>query len=168
MPNSLFKYLADDHDRIGKLLTRAAIPNNNVDLKVYEEFRKALLRHISIEEKIAFPALSQHLGGSVKPIFSKLHLDHSALVELLVPTPNASVIATILSILSGHNAFEEKSGGIYELLGGLGEDATRKLLERFRSAPDVPTLPTKPLPQVIGAVRRSVERAGYQFVDVDV
>lgn len=169
MPNILYQYLAEDHDRIDSLLKHATIknPQGEMDISAYEEFRRALLRHISFEEKIAFPALSGQLGDAIKPVLSKLHLDHSAIVELLVPTPTASVVATISSILAVHNTFEEKSDGIYDLLGTLGEGAYRTLLERFRSAPEVPTLPTKPLSQVIGAVRRSVERAGYKYIDVE-
>jgi hypothetical protein len=169
MSKILYQYLVDDHDRIENLFRRATgkAHHAGIDLIVYEEFRKALLRHISIEEKIAFPALSDKMGNLIKPVLTRLHLDHSAIVELLVPTPNASVIATISSILAGHNTFEEKPQGIYEMLETLDEVGSRSLLERFRSAPEVPTLSTKPLPQVIGAVRRSVERAGYEFIETE-
>src|SRR5574340_694713 len=123
MPNLLHQYLANDHDRIDRLLKQASVKNHQggIDISAYEEFRKALLRHISMEEKIAFPALSRQLGDAIKPVLSKLHLDHSAIVELLVPTPTASVVATISSILAVHNTLEEKSDGIYDLLGKLGE-----------------------------------------------
>jgi hypothetical protein len=165
MTNSLYKYLANDHDRISSLLEQAAGKGRPVDIQVYEEFRKALLRHISIEEKIAFPALIRLQGGASNPVLKKLRLDHGAIATLLVPQPTPSVTATLSSILSVHNAFEEQAGGIYEMLDRLAGADTRSLLEQFQAAPEVPVLPTKPLSQAIEAVRRAVARAGHEFIE---
>jgi len=165
MSNILYQYLANDHHRLDSLLKHAASKGSHVDTKVYEEFRKGLLRHISIEEKIAFPAVSRLQGGISNPVIAQLRLDHSAIVTLLVPSPSASVIATLSSILSVHNDLEEQTNGVYELLDKLAGADSQSLLEQFQAAPEVPVLPTKPLSHVIEAVRRAVERAGHKFIE---
>jgi len=57
MPNSLYQFLANDHDCIDKLFHHAVDGGIPIDSSTYDEFRKALLRHISIEEKIVYPAV---------------------------------------------------------------------------------------------------------------
>ena len=167
MSNILYQYLANDHDRIDSLFKLAVSKGPEVDTKAYEEFRKGLLRHISIEEKIAFPAVSHLQGGVIHPVIARLRLDHGAIVTLLVPTPCPSVVATLSAILSVHNALEEQANGVYEMLDKLADAEARSLLERFQSAPEVPVLPTKPLAQVIQSVERAVAQAGHKFIEAE-
>jgi len=165
MSKSLYEYLANDHKRLDSLLEQAGSKGSHVDTRIYEEFRKGLLRHISIEEKIAFPAVSRLQGGISDPLIAKLRLDHGAIVALLVPSSSASVIATLSSILTVHNRLEEQANGVYESLDKLAGADSQALLEQFQAAPEVPVLPTKPLAQVIEPVRRAVERAGHKFIE---
>jgi iron-sulfur cluster repair protein YtfE (RIC family) len=87
MPALLFKYLADDHDRLDALLQRAAQTPGAIDMKSYAAFRKGLLRHISMEEKIVLPAIARLQGGRQASVADRLRLDHGAIVALLVPPP---------------------------------------------------------------------------------
>jgi hypothetical protein len=45
-------YLSADHDRLKVLLARASATPGKMEREAYEEFRRGLLRYISIEEKI--------------------------------------------------------------------------------------------------------------------
>ena len=162
MAGPLYRYLADDHRRLDTLLRTAVAGPDAMDMGPYAEFRKGLLRHIAIEEKIVIPAVSSGAPGKHSELAARLRLDHGALASLLVPPPSRSIIATIRTILSAHNPLEEGDGGLYELfeeVSGSDPDMLRKL----ESAPDVPVLPHNGRPGVLEATRRAVERAGYEL-----
>jgi hypothetical protein len=162
MGGSLHKYLTDDHTRLDDLLARASSNPDTVDQHEYAEFRKGLLRHIGIEEKMVFPAVLVKTGSEHKELIAHLRLDHGALVSLLVPPPSRSVIATIRSILQAHNPLEEETGGLYDILeGAVGSD--EGILSRMSTAPDVPVLPHNERPGALEAARRAVERAGHNM-----
>lgn len=170
MPTGLYQYLADDHDRLDGLLQRATATPGVIDLQPYGEFRRGLLRHIAMEERTMLPAIARLQGGRQVSVAERLRLDHSAIASLLVPPPTAAIVATIRSILIGHNALEEQEGGVYHLLEQLvGSDHQKPeaeaLLEKLRSTPEVPVMPFNGRPEVLEATRRAVERAGYSLHD---
>ena len=108
MPGALYQYMADDHERLDSLLQRAVAKPGVIDAESYHEFRKGLLRHISMEEKIVLPAIARWQGGKKAAIGERLRLDHGALVALLAPPPTPSIMLTIRSILEVHNELEER------------------------------------------------------------
>jgi hypothetical protein len=163
MPGVLYKYLAGDHDRLGGLLQRAVAAPGVIDMEPYSEFRKGLLRHIALEEKIVIPAIARLQGGSQPAIAERLRLDHGALVALLVPPRSPSIVLTIRSILQVHNALEEQEGSLYLLLEQLAGADTERLAGQMKSAPDVPVLPHNERAESLEATRRAVTRAGYEF-----
>lgn len=163
MPGVLYQYLADDHDRLDRLLRRAVATAGVIDMEPYAEFRKGLLRHIAIEEKIVLPAIARLQGGRQAAVAGRLRLDHGALVALLVPPPSPSIVLTIRSILQVHNTLEEQEGGLYQLLEQLAGAETERLAGQLKSAPDVPVLPHNERPEVLEATRRAVARAGYKL-----
>jgi len=103
MPGVLYQYLSGDHDRLDALLESAVANAGVIDMEPYSEFRKGLLRHISMEEKIVLPAIARWQDGKKAAIAERLRLDHSAIVSLLVPPPNPSIILTLRSIFTVHN-----------------------------------------------------------------
>jgi len=105
--------------------------------------------------------------GVANQDLARLHVEHGAIAILLVTTPTRSVIATLKAILSVHNPLEESIGGVYETLDNLAGDETASLLEQFQNAPKVPVLPTRPLPEVIDHIKRTVAMAGYTFIEMD-
>ena len=160
MRGGLHQYLSDDHVRLDQLLRRAVANPPAVDMSPYAEFRKGLLRHIGIEEKIVFPLVARAGQAEIRRVIDKLRLEHGALVSLLVPPPTKSIVATIQTILDAHNPLEEDEGGLYDILEECaGSDP--EMLRRLESAPDVPVLPHNTKPGVLDATRRAVERAGY-------
>ena len=166
MKGALYRFLSDDHERLDKLLDQAASKVEVIDPGSYAEFRKGLLRHISMEEKTILPAIARMQGGKPALMAERIRLDHGALVALLVPPPTPSIILTLRSILKVHNDFEEKDEGLYQMLEQLSEEEAEKLLLQLKSVPEVPVLPHNERPAALEAARRAVQRAGYEFLDI--
>ena len=163
MTGVLSQYLSNDHDRLDALLTRAAAKPGIIDMEPYSEFRKGILRHISMEEKIVLPAIARWQGGRKAAIAERLRLDHGAIVSLLVPPPTHSIILTLRSIFEVHNPLEEQKGGLYELLDTLAGSDTEKILRQLHAAPAISLLPHNERPDALETTRHAVERAGYKL-----
>jgi hypothetical protein len=162
----LYQYLSDDHARLDGLLERAVVKPGLIDVEPYADFRKGLLRHIAVEEKIVLPAIARLQGGRQAAMAERLRLDHGAIVALLVPPPTPSIVLTIRSILEVHNVLEEQEGGLYQLFDQLAGPETGNLLSQLKTAPDVPVVPHNDRPGVLEATQRAVARAGYEFKTV--
>ena len=139
MPGELHQLLSQDHERLDALLTAAVRDDGTVDMQPYAEFRRGLLRHIGIEEKILFPVIRARRGDSA--VEQQLHRDHAALAALLVPPPTAQEIALIRNILEQHNPLEEDAGGMYDVFEELAAGDLADLMERVRAYPQVPVTP---------------------------
>lgn len=163
MPGALYQYLADDHERLDSLLQRAVGKSGVIEAESYHEFRKGLLRHISMEEKIVLPAIARWQGGKKAAIAERLRLDHGALVSLLAPPPTPSIMLTIRSILEVHNELEEREGGLYQLLEAMAGPEREQILAQLKSAPPVAVLPNNDKPEVLEAAKKVVARAGHAF-----
>lgn len=164
MPLSIFEYLATDHDRLERLLD-ASTAGDTIALEPYERFRRGILRHIGIEERILMPAILQAQGHSPSPEADKLRLDHGAIVALLVPPPTAAIIRTLRHILGPHNKLEEGDRGIYRILDTLDGPDTAALLAKMKAAGEVPVMPFNTKPDVLDVTRRALARAGYQLLE---
>jgi hypothetical protein len=163
-PGPVYRLLADDHARLDRLLARATAHGDDIAGPDYAEFRRGLLRHIGMEEKILVPAARRARDGEPLPAAARMRLDHGALAALLVPTPTTAVVAVIRAVLARHNPLEEGRDGVYATVERLvGEDAGA-LLAELRAAPEVPVAPHVDGPRIMDAARRALARAGY---DVD-
>lgn len=161
MPGPLYRFLADDHARLDRLLEEAFAERENVDRDAYAQFRAGLLRHIAMEEKVLLPAAKRLNSGTPLPVAAKLRLDHGALAALLVPTPTPAIGKALRTILTAHNPLEEGPGGLYETCEQLAEGEINALLARLRAVPEVALAPNIEGPNVIEAARRALARAGY-------
>jgi hypothetical protein len=157
------RYLVDDHARLDALLTRGA-----TDPAAYADFRRGLLRHIGMEEKVLLPAAQRARGGEPLPAAARLRLDHGALAALLVPTPTPAIRAALRGILERHNALEEGPDGVYAACERLAGDDAAALLASLRAFPQVSVNPHVDSDLVEGATRRALARAGYAFEDFEV
>jgi hypothetical protein len=162
MSGALYQYLTNDHERLDALLERAA-RRDDIDMEPYSEFRKLLLRHISLEEKIVLPAIARWQGGRKAAIADRLRLDHSAIVSLLVPSPNPAIILTLRSVFAVHNPLEENEGGLYDLFEKLAGPDTEKMLDGLKTAPPVLVLPHNNKPELLELAKAALVRAGYEF-----
>src|SRR5574342_1116752 len=167
MSGPLAAWFAEDHARLDALLRRSAADAGAFDREAFEAFRGGLLRHIALEEKILFPAVRAARGGEPLPLERRLRVDHGAIASLLVPTPDAGIVAELRSILVPHNAVEEEPGGLYQACDELLAGEASGLLERIRAYPPVKLAPHRDGPHVLrtaeDALRgsaRQAERSG--------
>jgi hypothetical protein len=163
MSGVLYQYLSSDHDRLDDLLERATARPGIIDEEYYADFRKRLLRHISIEEKIVLPAIARWQSGQKAALAERLHLDHGAIVSLMVPPPSPSIILTLKSVFAVHNPLEEDAGGLYETFEELAGPETDSMLEELKSAPAVPVLPHNSKPELLELAKQALARAGHEF-----
>lgn len=164
MTSGIARHLAADHRRLEELLAAATAGEGPVDLAAYAEFRRGLLRHIGIEEKVLLPAAQRAGGGAPVPVAARLRLDHGAIVALLVPTPTPAIVATLRHVLDRHDAIEEGPDGLYAVCDALlGPDAA-SVVEEMRRYPEVPVSPHNDAAGVLPAVERALARAGYQLL----
>jgi len=160
-----FQYLENDHNQLEDFLNQATAIAGEIDMEPYDKFRRGLLRHISIEEKIAIPTILQITGNAVEDA-ARIRSDHGAIGALLVMSPTASIIATLRSILEVHNAMEEKENGFYSLLDNITGTDEEDLLQRMHLAPEVPASKYNDKQGVLDAVKRAVVRSGYEFIEM--
>ncbi|MFZ3012546.1 MAG: hemerythrin domain-containing protein [Nitrospira sp.] len=158
------RFLEDDHRRLEELLNKALASESRIEQGQYDEFRAGLLRHIGMEEKILLPAAQRANGGTPLSIAATLRLDHGAIAALLMPTPTPELIAALRSILTKHNKVEEGRDGLYATCDKLVGAETENLMAKLHAAPAVAVLPHSDTPAVLSAVRRAVERAGYEYL----
>ena len=145
----LHDFLSGDHARLDALL-RASLERG--DAEAYDAFRRGLLRHIAIEERVLFPLLRARRGTT--ELDRQLHRDHAALAALLVPPPTHAELSQMASILEVHNELEEKDGGLYALVEELAASDFAALMAQVHAVPAVPVMPNVDTE----VVRRSIER----------
>ncbi|HEY0592020.1 MAG TPA: hemerythrin domain-containing protein [Thermoanaerobaculia bacterium] len=157
MASVLHEYLARDHDRLDAHLRAALRDDGSIDEQHYAEFRRGLLRHIGIEQKILFLELKRRVGES--ELVRQLHRDHAALSALLVPPPTREGIETIRAILDAHNPLEEVPGGLYEIFEEATGEELDALMEKVRAYPEVPMAPYSDTPLLREATEKLLREA---------
>ncbi len=153
--------LATDHARLDALLERAGDLQTAEQLAAFDQFRRGLLKHIGMEEKILLPAAQRARSGAALEIAARLRLDHGAMVALLMPPPSPRIVRALRAIIAAHNPVEEQAGGVYDVCERLAAAEAAQVLGQLRAAPEVPTNPHSDAPRVFAAARRALERAGY-------
>jgi hypothetical protein len=68
------------------------------------------------------------------------------------------------AVLGPHNELEERGEGLYALCERALGDGAAALLERLRTARDIPPAAHADGPQVMAVVRRALDAAGYAKV----
>jgi hypothetical protein len=162
MSHSIAGYLTADHQRLDALLA-AAERHDPMDPGPYAEFRRGLLRHIGIEEKVLLPAAQQARDGVPLEVAARLRLDHGAIAALLVPTPTPAIVATLRHILSGHNAIEEGPDGLYAACDRVLAPGGAPIVAEMEAYPAPKVSPHNDAPGVMLALDRALERAGYRL-----
>jgi hypothetical protein len=163
MAGPIERFLADDHRRLEALLDEALSLPGKIQRDSYAAFRRGLLKHIAMEERILLPAAQTVRGGKPLPLAARLRLDHAALAALLVPSPTPAIIAAIRAVLVAHNPIEEGPDGLYETCERLLSEQTEATLARLRAAPEVTVAPPVDGSKVLEATRRALERAGHHL-----
>lgn len=166
MNKQLHQFFTNDHRRLEAFLKKATKNSGDIQMEPYHAFRKGLLKHIKMEEKILFPAAQKANGGVPLPIAAKLRLDHAALTSLMVLPPDASLVKVLWHILDKHDLAEEEPGGMYDVCASLTGDQTQSLLYELSNVSEVPVHPPNASSYAYEAARRSLERAGYDFESI--
>jgi regulator of cell morphogenesis and NO signaling len=135
------RYMTEDHARLEGLLNASVADPERFDHEAFERFRGGLLRHIGIEEKVLLPDVRRRRGGEALPLARQLRVEHGALTSLMVPTPDAALVAEVRALLRDHNPLEEEPGGLYDVCDLLAGDEAEVLAARARAARDVPLAP---------------------------
>ena len=162
MPGPLAAWFAADHRRLDALLSRSVADPEAFDLETFEAFRAGLLKHIALEEKILLPAIRQARGGEPLPLARRLRVDHGAIASLLVPTPDAAIVAELRIILEPHNAAEEGPEGLYPACDQLLAASAAALLERVLDYPDVKVAPHRDVPGVYRTAAEALRASAKQ------
>jgi hypothetical protein len=155
--------LAGDHARLDALLAQAVAIPGAFAREPFDAFRAGLLRHLAIEEKILLRAARAARGGEPLPCFRRLRVDHGALASLLVPTPDAALVAELRSVLEPHNRIEEEPGGLYEACDELLAASAAELVERMRAYPPVRVAPYSDGPRVVRRAADALRISARQF-----
>jgi hypothetical protein len=158
----IYRFLAEDHARLDDLLERATADPTQIEMRHYDAFRRGLLKHIGMEEKILLPAARQARGGEPLEIAAKLRLDHGAIAALMVPTPTRVIIRVLRTILAAHNEIEEGPNGLYATCEQILGAEAPSVLARLEAAPDVPVNAHVDSPRVMDATYRALARAGFE------
>jgi hypothetical protein len=158
------RLLTADHARLEALLDAATARPEAIDPLPYAEFRRGLLRHIAIEEKLLLPATQAARGGAPLAVAARLHLDHGAIAALLVPSPAPAIVATLRHVLAMHNPLEEGDRGLYAECDRLLAAQAGAIVAEIEAYPEVPVSPHNDGPRVLPAVERALARAGHQLV----
>ncbi len=133
MVDRLSSPFREEHLALAAQLRAATGAGGEVDLEAWTSFRKALVRHLAIEERIIVPMLEARRAPELLATRSELAHDHAALMTLLVPAPNPIWLTDLAERLAHHVAAEEGPGGLYELLDRHLASSARELLEAARS-----------------------------------
>ncbi|MCZ2222697.1 MAG: hemerythrin domain-containing protein [Chitinophagales bacterium] len=163
MNKPLYNYFTNDHHRIEGLLEKATENVNEIKEDLYHQFRIGLLKHIKMEEKILFPAAQKANGDMPIPLAAKLRLDHGALTALMVVPPTPDVIKVIKHVLEKHDLLEEEPGGMYDICENLTQSETQSILEQLEQVTEVPVHPHNKADYALGAAKRALERAGFDY-----
>jgi hypothetical protein len=128
------RLLTEDHVRLSRLLERAD-RQAELDVDAFEEFRRGLLRHIGMEEKVLLPAARKHRPVEIAAALRK---DHGVIAKLLVPSPTHALCEELREVLGRHNGLEEGEGGLYALCDVALFGEIEEILQRLRNYPEVP------------------------------
>jgi hypothetical protein len=163
MNKPLYQFFTNDHRRIEELLDKAIEDVDSIQMDYYHRFRTGLLKHIKMEEKILFAAALKANGGTPLPLAAKLRLDHGALTSLMVVPPGPQVIKVLRHVLEQHDVLEEQPGGMYDMCEQLTDGETKELLEQLEKVTEVPVQSFNNADYALGAAKRALQRAGFDF-----
>jgi hypothetical protein len=162
MGGPIHSLLAMEHRHLEQTLREATADAERIDPRQYACFRGGLLRHIAAEEKILIPA-AMAASNAILTLARKIRIQHGAITALLAPPPSPTVLRALRTILEDHDTLEEMSGGLYDYCEGLLRERVKELLDRLRAAPAVAVSTHSSGPEVIEALRRILDRAGYDL-----
>jgi hypothetical protein len=141
MPQTLFEILQTDHRRLDSHLKKSRSTLSGVDEESFAIFRRVLLRHIGIEEKVLFPPLRTLKDSRLDAMMKTLHLDHAAIAAILVLSPTAKSVRQLEELLFAHNRREEEEDGLYPSCDRLPAPVVGRMTAEAQNYPEVSVKP---------------------------
>lgn len=141
MPGRLELMMTADHVRLDALLARADADPHAIDAEAFDAFRRGLLRHIAMEEKVLLPMARAARGGEPLEIAKRLREDHGRIAKLLVPSPSHVGCDALRALLAEHNALEEGADALYATCDELAGTNVDAWVARLVAQPEVPPAP---------------------------
>jgi hypothetical protein len=141
MPGPIEVLMSEDHVQLDVLLDRSERDDGAIDAETYADFRRRLLRHIAMEEKVLLPFARARNGGVPLAVASALRADHGQIAKLLVPTPTPALCDELRALLARHNPLEEGAHGLYAQCDELAGADVDAVVTRLRELPQVPVAP---------------------------
>lgn len=145
MPSPLAGVLVRQHVVLRERLAACLRTPGEVDVDGFDEFRRALLRHVRDEEGIIIPWLARVMGADPQ-WRAGLRKDHVGIAALCVPLPEREWVENLRDLLDEHYRTEEAPGGFVDLCDRyLGAQST-ELLAAMAVAPalELPAFRTGP------------------------
>ncbi len=133
-------FLGEDHARLDALVARALADPARIDEDAWQAFRRGLLQHIAMEEKVLLRAAARGLGQPV-PGAERLRREHGFLAQLLTIRPTHALAQELLAVLGPHNAREEGPDGVYARCESALGSGVGDTLARMRALPSVRVAP---------------------------
>lgn len=131
-------FMIEDHVDIDRLLARADEDPSTIDEPTYDAFRRRLLKHIAMEERVLIPYARDKRGGEPLEIAARLREDHGMIAKLLVRSPTPALLAALRALIARHNPLEEGEEGLYAQCDRLAGDEVSVVVERLRAQKEVP------------------------------
>ena len=132
------RFMVEDHVRLNRLLEASEGNGGSIDPAAYSRFRRDLLRHIAMEEKILLPYARAKREGEPLPTAPSLRADHGQIAKLLVRSPTSMIVGSLRELLGRHNPLEEGPDGLYAACDGLAGEEAMTIVSRLRAQPQVP------------------------------
>ena len=142
-----------EHRALGKLIRKSLPDEGGVDIEAFDAFRRKLVQHIAVQERVFFPALISRMGH--EPLYrGALTKDHGGLVSACVPTPGREWVQELWNLLEVHHTVERADDGFARHCDHhLGHEAK----ELFEKADALPPIELPPFETGPGLRRRIAE-----------
>jgi hypothetical protein len=137
MVGDIERFMIEDHARVDALLRDTDREEGPIDHEAFARFRRELLRHIGMEEKVLLPFAKAKRGGEPLRLARAIHADHADIARLLVQAPTTAMLADLRIMLGRHNELEEGPQGLYAACDALAGGEAAAVVERLRAQPTV-------------------------------
>lgn len=146
MSQQIQHYMEADHARLDDLLAASRAGEADFDAAIYDDFRRGLLRHIALEEKILFREARARRDDQWLEVERTLRAQHSEIAHKMLYVPDAQLIQELRDLLATHNTLEEGELGVYAHYDALFGTEAEAILEKLKALPETRLAPLRPRP----------------------
>lgn len=134
--NTVRAFMAQDFAHLVRILEETERADETIDAFGYAAFRRALLRRMTMEEKILVPFVNEK-GALPLEVTARLHADRALVTRLLARKPSRAASRDLRAALSERNATEQGPRGLYTICDALAGDDAPALVAHLHAQPEV-------------------------------